>query len=668
MLYKYSRWDGTQQVMPFDADEVMDALSEDLMNDNYNDLMSALQKLYRWGFNNQMGDRMPGLQEMLDRLRARRQSEMNRYDLDSVMQDIREKLDQIVQQERKGLDKRLEDTANSDQKELRNLLEKQVNKKQQYLDKLPQDPGQQIRQLNDYEFMDNDARQQFQELMQQIQQQILGSYFQGMKNAIENITPEQKSEMRNMVQELNQMLQDKAQGKEPKFQQFMQKYGDFFPPGINSLDDLIKHMQRQMAQMQSLMNSMSPEQRRQLESLMNSMLQDDRLRLDLARLAANLEQLYPMRNPMGQRYPFQGDESLGLGEAMDLMSRLQEMDMLEKDLKDVQYGNKGLGQLDPEKVRELMGDEAASQIEQLGELAKMLEDAGYIEKKGNRYDLTPRGMRKIGQKALKDIFSQLKKDSFGKHKTSFTGSGGERTDVAKKYEFGDPFLLDLEKTVMNAVFREGPMTPVRIQPPDFEVYRTELVTSSSTVLMLDMSRSMILRNCWAAAKKVAMALNQLIQSQFPRDNLYIIGFSDRARRMTAEGLNQVSWNEQVYGTNMQHGFMMARQLLGKHKSGNKQIIMITDGEPTAHLEEDGQVFFSYPPTQRTVSETLKEAARCTRENIVINTFMLEKSRYLAKFIEQLTQINKGRAFYSSPESLGEYILVDYVSQKRKHVK
>lgn len=668
MLYRYSRWDGTQQVLPFDADEVMDALSEDLMNDNYNDLMSAMQKLYRWGFKNQMGDRMAGLQELLDRLRAKRQAEMNRYDLDSVMQDIREKLDQITQQERKGLQKRLEDTANSDQKELRNMLEKQVNKKQQYLDKLPQDPGQQIRQLNDYEFMDNDARQQFQELMQQIQQQILGSYFQGMKQALENIGPEQKQEMRNMVQELNQMLQDKAQGKEPKFQQFMQKYGQFFPPGINSLDELIKHMQRQMAQMQSLMNSMSPEQRRQLESMMNSMLQDDRLRLDLARLAANLEQLYPMRNPMGQRYPFQGDESLGLGEAMDLMSRLQEMDMLEKDLKDVQYGNKGLGQVDPDKVRELMGDEAAAQVEQLGELARILEDAGYIEKKGGRYDLTPRGMRKIGQKALKDIFSQLKKDSFGKHKTSFIGAGGERTDVSKKYEFGDPFLLDLEKTVMNAVFREGPMTPVRIQPPDFEVYRTELITSSSTVLMLDMSRSMILRNCWAAAKKVAMALNQLIQSQYPKDNLYIIGFSDRARRMTAEGLNQVQWNEQVYGTNMQHGFMMARQLLGKHKSGNKQIIMITDGEPTAHLEESGEVFFAYPPTQRTVTETLKEATRCTREGIVINTFMLEKSRYLAKFIEQLTQINKGRAFYSSPESLGEYILVDYVSQKRKHVK
>ncbi|MEI6046436.1 MAG: VWA domain-containing protein [Chloroflexota bacterium] len=315
-----------------------------------------------------------------------------------------------------------------------------------------------------------------------------------------------------------------------------------------------------------------------------------------------------------------------------------------------------------------MGDEAAATIEQLRDLPKILEDAGYIEKKGNRYELTPRGMRKIGQKALKDIFTHLKKDSFGKHKTSFTGSGGERTDVAKKYEFGDAFLLDLEKTVMNGVFREGLGTPVRIRPEDFEVYRTELITSSSTVLMLDMSRSMILRNCWAAAKKVAMALNMLIRSQYPKDNLYIIGFSDRARQLTPEGLTQVTWNEYVYGTNMQHGFQLARQLLARHKSGNKQIIMITDGEPTAHIEEDGRVEFQYPPTPRTFSETLKEVNRCTREQIIINTFMLEKSRYLATFVEQMTKINKGRAFYASPENLGEYILVDYVTSKKKHVK
>jgi uncharacterized protein with von Willebrand factor type A (vWA) domain len=666
MLYRYSRWDGSQQIFPFDADEIMEALSEDLMADNYNDLMNAMQKLYRWGFNGQMGERMQGLQELLDKLRARRQQEMNRYNLDSVMQDIKEQLDDIIKTERQGLQRRLDDTKDSPEKALRQMLEKQVQKKQQYLDKLPNDPGSQLRQLSDYEFMDQEARQKFQELMQQIQQQMLGQYFQGMKQAMESITQEQITEMREMVQELNQMLQDKAQGKQPKFQQFMQKYGQYFPPGITNLDDLIKHLQRQMAQMQSLMNSMSPEQRRQLESMMNAMLRDDRLRMDLARLAANLEQLYPMRQ-LNQRYPFQGDESLGLGDAMDLMQRLQNMDMLEKELKDVQYGQRGLQNINSEQVRELMGEEAAATLDQLKELPRILEEAGYIEKKGNRYELTPRGMRKIGQKALKDIFAHLKKDSFGKHKTNFTGTGGERTDVSKKYEFGDPFLLDLEETVMNAVFREGPGSPVKITPDDFEVYRTELITSSSTVLMLDMSRSMILRNCWAAAKKVAMALNMLIRSQYPKDNLYIIGFSDRARQLTPESLTQVTWNEYVYGTNMQHGFQMARQLLARHKSGNKQIIMITDGEPTAHIE-NGEVEFQYPPSPRTFSETLKEVTRCTREQIVINTFMLEKSRYLATFVEQMTKINKGRAFYASPESLGEYILVDYVASKKKRVK
>ncbi|NWJ48061.1 MAG: VWA domain-containing protein [Chloroflexi bacterium] len=667
MLYRYSRWDGTQQVFPFDAEEIMEELSKELIDDNFSDLNNALQKLYRWGLNGPMNERMPGLQDLMEKLRAMRQAEMNRYDLDSVMQDIKEKLDSIVNKEQTGLQRRLDETANSEEKALRQLLEKQVAKKQQFLRDMPKDPGGQLRKLSDYEFMDADARQEFQELMQMIQQQILGSYFQGMKQAMENITPEDMNQMREMVQDLNQMLQDRAQGKEPKFQQFMQKWGQFFPPGINSLDELIKHMQKQMAQMQSLMNSMSPEQRRQLESMMQAMLKDDRMRMELARLAANLEQLYPMRG-MNQRYPFQGDEQLGLGEAMDLMQRLQQMDQLEQELKDIQYGRKGLNSLDEQQLQDLMGEEAAATLERLKELTRILEEAGYIEKNGNRFELTPRGMRKIGQKALKDIFTQLKKDSFGKHKTSLVGSGGERTDIGKKYEFGDPFLLDLEETVMNAVFREGQGTPVRIRPEDFEVYRTELMTSSSTVLMLDMSRSMILRNCWAAAKKVAMALNALIRSQFPRDNLYIIGFSDRARMLQPESLTQITWNEYVYGTNMQHGFMMARQLLGRHKSGNKQIIMITDGEPTAHIEEDGEVFFSYPPTSRTFQETLKEVTRCTRDQIVINTFMLEKSKYLAHFVEQMTKINKGRAFYASPESLGEYILVDYVSSKKKHVK
>jgi uncharacterized protein with von Willebrand factor type A (vWA) domain len=219
---------------------------------------------------------------------------------------------------------------------------------------------------------------------------------------------------------------------------------------------------------------------------------------------------------------------------------------------------------------------------------------------------------------------------------------------------------------MNAVYREGIGSPVKLSPDDFEVYRTELMTQSSTVLMVDMSRSMLYNGCFTAAKKVALALDSLIRSQFPRDNLYIIGFSYVASELKPSMLPHINWDEYNYGTNMQHGFMLSRQLLGRHKGGTKQIIMITDGEPTAHFD-GSQVRFSYPPTYQTLQETLKEVVRCTREQITINTFMLERSPYMAGFVSEMAKINKGRAFFSTPDHLGEYILVDYVANKRRHV-
>jgi uncharacterized protein with von Willebrand factor type A (vWA) domain len=219
---------------------------------------------------------------------------------------------------------------------------------------------------------------------------------------------------------------------------------------------------------------------------------------------------------------------------------------------------------------------------------------------------------------------------------------------------------------MNSVKRGGRGESLALRVEDFEVFRTEQLTQASTVLMLDMSRSMPLRGCFVAAKKVALALNSLIRTQFPRDNLYIIGFSDFARELRPESLHQITWGDYVYGTNMQHGFVMARRLLGRHQSGTRQIILITDGEPTAHFEGD-RVEFAYPPTFRTFQETLREVARCTQEGIVINTFMLERSHYLTDFVSQMTRINRGRAFFATPERLGDYVLVDYVASRRKRV-
>jgi uncharacterized protein with von Willebrand factor type A (vWA) domain len=464
-----------------------------------------------------------------------------------------------------------------------------------------------------------------------------------------------------MLSDLNQMLREAAEGGNPDFDGFMDKWGQMFP-GAENLEQLVDQLQKQMAQMQSLMDSMSPSQRRQLQEMMDAALQDPELRQELGELAYNLEQLAPMGD-MRQRYSFRGDEPMSLQEAMKLMDDLQGLDRMERQLREAE-DSADLEGIDTEELRRLLGDEAAQALEQLKQLRKILEDAGYIEKKGDQWELTPRAIRKIGQKALRDIFSQLKKDRVGRHETDHRGVGGDRTDDTKVYEFGDPFLLDLKGTVMNAVERQGPGRPVRLQPADFEVYRTELNTESSTVLMLDMSRSMILRGCFRAAKRVAMALNSLIKSQYPRDNLYILGFSNIAHQISPESLPTLTCNEWVYGTNMQHAFLMARDLLARHKGGNRQIIMITDGEPTAHIE-NGRAEFSYPPTWRTYQETLKEVQRCTRERITINTFMLERSHGLVAFVDQMTKINRGRAFFATPERLGDYILVDFLNQKRR---
>jgi uncharacterized protein with von Willebrand factor type A (vWA) domain len=348
-----------------------------------------------------------------------------------------------------------------------------------------------------------------------------------------------------------------------------------------------------------------------------------------------------------------------------MMEQLQAMDEIEAQMRAAQNGE-GLEDIDLDRVRDALGAEEANRLEQLQQITKMLEEAGYIKKKGDNYELTPRGIRKIGQKALQDVFGQLKRDSFGKHKTEFRGAGGERIDDTKRYDFGDPFLMDIQKTTMNAIQRQGRGTPVKLEPTDFEVYRTEQLTQSATVLMLDMSRSMFLNGCFSSAKKVAMALHSLIKGQYPRDVLHIVGFSYLAREIQPEDLPGINWDEYNYGTNLQHALMLGRQLLARSKARNKQMIVITDGEPTTHLE-GGHPMFNYPPTYRTIQETLREVIRCTRDGVIINTFMLESGYYLTDFVGQMTRINKGRAFFATPDSLGEYILVDYVANKRKKV-
>src|SRR5439155_1339539 len=371
---------------------------------------------------------------------------------------------------------------------------------------------------------------------------MLQPLLKGMQQALQAMTPEDLRRLREMLQDLNRMLHQRAEGEEPDFQAFKDKWGQLFP-GAESLDELLAQLGRQMAQMQSLLESMSPGQRRELQELMSTLfMQDERLEAALAQLAGHLEDLLPL-DELRRRYEFGGDEELTLREAMRLME-------------------------------------------------------------------------------------------------------------------------ELKQTLMNAVERGGPGTPVRLVPDDFEVFRTELSTRAATVVMLDMSRSMINNGLFVPAKKVALALHALIRGQFPRDSLHVVGFSLYAREFTAEQLPSLTWTDWNVGTNMHAGFALSRQLLGSQKVSNRQIIMITDGEPTAHLEGT-EAEFSYPPTRRTLQETLKEVQRCTREGITINTFMLARSPSLTAFVQEMARINRGRAFFVAPERLGEYVLVDYVRNKRR---
>jgi len=552
----------------------------------------------------------------------------------------------------------------SDDRRRQEILDDLANKRRQELDMLPPDLAGRVQALQNYDFMDDDARQRFEELMDELRQQLMESYFNQLSEGMRDVSPERMQRMKDMMSELNQMLEQRERGEEPDFDGFMERYGDFFPEDPQDLDELLEVLARRMAAAQAMLNSMTPEQRAQLQALSDQLLEDMDLRWQVDQLGQNLAGMFPDLN-WNRRYDFNGSDPMTMGEANELLQELGDIDQLENLLRGATSPG-ALAEVDLDRARQLLGDQAADSLEQMAELAKRLEEAGLVENKEGRLELTPRGIRQVGQNALDELFAKLELDKAGQHEIARIGVGHERDYSTKPYEFGDPFNLDIGRTVRNAIQRSGGGTPVRLTPDDFEVERTEHLVRSSTVLMIDLSLSMPMRDNFLPAKKVTMALHALITSQFPRDYMGIVGFSETARELRAEQLPEVSWDF-VYGTNMQHGFQIARRLLAR-QSGTKQIIMITDGEPTAHLTSSGDVYFNYPPVRETVDATLREVNLCTRDGIRINTFMLDPTPHLREFIAKLTELNKGRAFFTTPETLGDYVLVDFIEQRRQMVR
>jgi len=657
--FNYSRWDGTQQGFEFDAQSLIDELTDDLVH--HGDVNAALRRMMQEGMRNERGENLMGLREMMQKLRDKRNEIKDRGDLGGVYKEIADELDDLVDEERHAIAQALKDAVRSGDERRSALAKESAEQKNFRLDMLPEDLAGKISELEHYDFQSQQAQQRFEALLEKLRNQLMQQYLDQASSAVEKMTPEEMQRTKDMMAALNEMINRRERGEDPEFEKFMENFGDFFPENPQSLDELLEIMAKRMANAQAMLNSMTPEQREQMRQLSEKLLEDLDLRWQMTELAQKLQNMFPQQG-WGSKQDFTGEDPMGFGQAMRSMQELGDLDQLDNLLRNASSPS-ALAEADLDRVSELLGEDVAKSLQRMSEITKKLKDAGLIDQTEGKLEMTPRGLRKIGEKALRDVFGALDKDRLGQHQVERIGVGHERTYDTKPYEYGDPFQLDLQQTLRNALKRQGSVVPVQLKAEDFEIEQTEHLTRSSTVLMLDLSLSMPMRDYFLPAKKVAMALHSLMSSQFPRDFLGIVGFSETARVLKPHQLPEVSWDF-VYGTNMQHGFMLAREMLSR-QSGTKQIIMITDGEPTAHISQSGDVFFNYPPVRETIEATLREVMRATREGIRINTFMLDASRALQSFIEQLTAINKGRAFFTSPENLGEYVLVDFIEHKRQ---
>lgn len=654
--FRYTQWDGSQLRTLPGAEELFESLADDLME--FGDLDLAMRNLLRQGTGS-----LEGLRDMLQKLRAQKQQRMRDNDLSGVMENLRERLDEVLELERAALDDMLQADQKGEDAEnfARNMMGQIAASKAAELDTLPESIAERVQRLSDYEFVSPDAQKRFAELLEELRQAGTQSLLRHMKDSLRSLTQEDVDRIKRMVEALNDLLVQKISGETPDFDAFMAEFGDMFgDPPPQSLDALLEQMQRQMAAMQSLMMSMPTSDFEQLQALMRNQFGDPELDASLRKL---MQKLSFLDGSGGQRYPFSGDSPLQLNAALEMMGQLNAMDELESQLRAAQMSG-DLSSIDTDALAEWLGEDARDSLEELDQLQEVLERAGYLRQDGKATQLTPRAMRAIGHKALAEVFRSLHGQGLGNHRLSQTGRHGEALEDTKPHEFGDPFNLHMPRTLRNAVQRNGVGTPVRLQAEDFEVFRNETTTRAATVMLVDLSWSMELRGAFPAAKKVALALDQLIRSSYPRDSFHVVGFSAYAKALKPEELTLLGVDEYVLGTNIQHALLLAERLLARERSARRQVLLITDGEPTAHIEH-GRAQFAYPPTPATIRETLKAAQRCTRQDITINTFMLDESYYLRAFVEELTRINGGRVFYAAPHNLGEYVLVDFVEHRRK---
>jgi uncharacterized protein with von Willebrand factor type A (vWA) domain len=681
MSYRYGAWRGGPDPLepPFDVAGALDRLGERVLSGART--ADALRNLLRQGM---PGTR--GLRDLLRQTRDRRRELRERGRLDGTLEQIRELLDRAVEQERQALFPDPSDAARLAEAEL---------------DQLPPDTARAVRQLADYQWRSPEAAATYEQIRDLLRREVLDSQFKGLRDALAGATPEELQRIRDMVADLNAMLEADARGEDTQrqFEEFMERYGDMFPENPRNLEELVDALARRAAAASRLAASLTPEQRAELAALTQSVLGDLGLQYELDRLGRSLRSRRPDL-PWDQGAAMDGDQPLGLGDATTALEELADLESLESTLGQ-RYPGASLDDIDLEAVERALGRAAVDDVETLRRLERELTEQGYLIREQGELKLSPKAIRRIGAVALRRVFSSLEEGRRGDHDVAGIGLAGEPTGASRPWQFGDQEPLDVVRTVRNAVLRGGPRhqggavdsrahpapgsatVPLRgaahpeagfprapipgraveLAPDDFEVLETERRTSAAVCLLVDQSYSMLLRETWGMAKATALALHSLVSTRYPQDKLEIIGFSLLARTVRPADLPDLD-AAVGQGTNLHHALVLAGRHLDRHPEAEPVVLVVTDGEPTAHLEPDGYPIFDYPPDPRTLELTLTEVTRLTRRRATINVFMLDDDPRLVAFVDLLARLNGGRVFSPSPDRLGDYVVSDYLRARR----
>ncbi len=677
--YRYGPWHGGPDPLapPYDVRQALDALGDEVLAGT--SLRDALREMLRRGLPDEDGSSVSGLNRQgLDDLRARamrmRREVARRGRLDGAVTRAQAQLDQALAAEREALAEHDTDDAR--------FAEAQ-------LDALPRSTAAAIQELSEYRWTSPEAERMYREILEGLRRDVLDQRFQGMRNALQGMQPgassaEQQAAnlaLKDMLSDLNQLLDKHARGQDTQqdFEEFMARHGDLFPGQPQNVDELIDELARQAAAAERLMASLTPQQREELAGLMAAALGDADLAAQLAALGDNLRALRPdLTWDRGER--MRGDQPLGYGEAAGALGELSDLDDLIEQLAQDHPGAT-LDDVDVETVERALGSSAAQDVRALQELERELEGQGWLIRGADGLELSPKALRRLGQTALRRVFEHLRDGGRGEHDVQDAGAAGEATGASRAWQFGDEQPLDVVRTVGNAVRRSvhapdarptrtaepragggSGRRGVRLAVEDFEVVETERRASAAVALCVDLSYSMFADGRWGPMKQTALALAHLVATRFPQDALQIIGFGLYAAPFTVEKLAGVEPDFEK-GTNLQHALHLAGRHLRRHPDGEPIVLVVTDGEPTAHLEGT-RPFFAWPPARETIQATVAEVDALTRYGAAINVFMLGEDPGLRRFVDAVARRNGGRVFTPSVERLGQYVVDDYLKSRR----